>query len=289
MTEDNSSLLGPIVKAWFARNEWPQSVSEGLARSKGWTCGPWASQVSICMSGRLTPKPNFFRGLGQFNAAVAERDFVGVTDRRLMDRLKNGQPLCHEDGTPWTAQDFFACYIGNLQAPEELRGPPESNLTQELVDEWAQGLREAFRSLVLCSMAPAATVWGEVAAECVRNGISPEEVEWTQEVIAGLREATLDEAKRMQIKYKDQPLIRSLLKVQEKYGGDTRLLKKFLNWRQQLPDPVTPHKLFPAEFEATPKPQRRIGFDPSAVFSGFFAASRNPPAHHLLLPFTCHT
>ena len=89
---DDSKLLGPVIKAWFKANEWPQSVSEGLARAKGWEAGPWASQISICMSGRLQPKPPFFVALGMFNQAVAERDFVGVTDRRLMDRLMAGQP-----------------------------------------------------------------------------------------------------------------------------------------------------------------------------------------------------
>ena len=65
-----------------------------------------------------------------FNEAVAERDFVGVTDRRLMDRLKAGQPICHEDGVPWTAMDFFGCYIGAVKPPKSLVEPAEV-VTQE--------------------------------------------------------------------------------------------------------------------------------------------------------------
>ena len=272
MTEDNSSLLGPIVKAWFARNEWPQSVSEGLARSKGWTCGPWASQVSICMSGRLTPKPNFFRGLGQFNAAVAERDFIGVTDRRLMDRLKRGQPLCHEDGNPWTAADFFACYLGALEAPPDLLKPLEPELTQEMVDNWTTQIREAFRKLSLVMMSPPAAAWAEVKAELVKLGVEREELDWVQEMLAGLRETSLDEAGRILIKYKQPFVLMALLEVQERYGGETTELKKLLNWRGQLPEPGDAKKWFPSAPQTMPEPQRRIGFDPSAAFSGFFIA-----------------
>ena len=62
---DDSRLLGPILKIWFSRNGWPQSVTEGIARAKGWTEGPWASQISHCMQGRLTPKPATFSLDGQ--------------------------------------------------------------------------------------------------------------------------------------------------------------------------------------------------------------------------------
>ena len=272
MTEDNSSLLGPIVKAWFARNEWPQSVSEGLARSKGWTCGPWASQVSICMSGRLTPKPNFFRGLGQFNAAVAERDFIGVTDRRLMDRLKRGEPLCHEDGNPWTAADFFACYLGALEAPPDLLKPLEPELTQEMVDQWAEQIRDAFRKLTLVSMSPPGAIWLEIKAIMVKEGVAAEDIDWTQEVLCGLTEATVEMASRTMIKYPQFPLISTMLFLQVKYGGETTELKKFKDWRASLPQPQNPDELYKDLPKIGPEPQRRIGFDPSAAFSGFFIA-----------------
>ena len=86
----------------------------GPSKSQGLTAGPWASQISICMSGRLTPT-RLFVAMGMFNEAVAERSFQGVTDRCLMDRLLAGQPICHDDGVPWTAMDFFGCYIGAVK------------------------------------------------------------------------------------------------------------------------------------------------------------------------------
>jgi hypothetical protein len=267
---EDSRLLGPVIKAWFKLNEWPQSVSEGLARAKGWTAGPWASQISICMAGRLTPKPNFFSALGMFNDAVATRDFQGVTDRRLMDRLKAGQPIVHDDccvsceaGTPWTAMDFFGCYIGAVKPPKNLSGPQTVALTQEIVDEWARGLRGAFRELCLTMMATPAKAWSEVNEECLRAGIAPDEIEWAQEVVSGFREPTLEEAQRLMQKWGEgQPLVKAFMTLQERHGGDTRRLKKFQAWRERLQKPQ------PGEgFESlplAPEPMRRFGFDPEA-------------------------
>ena len=277
MTEDCSALLGPIIKAWFARNAWPQSVSEGLARSKGWDCGPWASQISICMSGRLTPKPNFFRGLGQFNEAVAERDFVGVKDRRLMDRLKQGVPVTHPNGVPWTASDFFAAYLGALEAPAELLAPPAPKLTQEMVDQWADQARTGFRQLSLLMMSPPGAVWAEIKTELLAEGVALDDIDWTQEVLCGLTEATVDQAARTMVKYTDFPLIKVLINLQGKYGGETTDLKKFYDWRADLPQPVDTEELYPPE----PKPsdQRRMGFDSQSMSSVMLAACCFFPVH----------
>ena len=70
--------------------------------------------------------------LGEFNRVVAERDFKEISDRRLVDRLRNGQPLTHDNGVPWTGIDFFSCFVGELQAPSDgLKG-----ITQADVDHW---------------------------------------------------------------------------------------------------------------------------------------------------------
>ena len=208
---EDSRLLGPVIKAWFKANDWPQSVSEGLARAKGWTAGPWASQISICMAGRLTPKPNFFLSLGMFNQAVAERDFVGVTDRRLMDRLKAGQPICHEDGVPWDAMDFFGCYIGAVKPPKDIKQPAEMP-TQEETDEAWGIVQDSFRELVLSAMDPGGpkAVWGEIAKAAIEKGMAIEDVEYVQEVIAGLRQPKPEELQRLRTKYPVCPVLQSL-------------------------------------------------------------------------------
>ena len=230
---EDSSLLGPVIKAWFKANEWPQSVSEGLARAKGWTAGPWASQISICMAGRLTPKPNFFISLGMFNQAVAERDFVGVTDRRLMDRLKAGQPICHEDGVPWNAMDFFGCYIGMIPAPDIAQASRE--LTQEDAEELTRGLRESFREVVMHYMDPGgpSAVWDRIAKRACELGFAPEDVDTVQEVVSGLAPITLESHIRFAKKYPCCPLIEAMKQVSDAAGGSERIAK-FYEWHKNL-------------------------------------------------------
>ena len=270
---EDSTLLGPVIKAWFKSNDWPQSVSEGLARAKGWTAGPWASQISICMAGRLQPKPPFFMALGMFNEAVAERDFVGVTDRRLMDRLKAGQPICHENGVPWNAMDFFGCYIGQVKAPQSLNEPAELELTQEVVDEWAAKVREEFRALCLSLMISPAHAWSEVKQECLMYGVAPDEIEWAQEVVSGFREPTVDEAKRVMEKWSDQPLILALIAVKKRNGGETTGLKKLLAWRERFEKPSRGEvlKRLPVKEKFLP---RHFGFDPYATGPRLMLAMR---------------
>ena len=111
------------IKIWFKQNGWPQAVTEGWARAAGSEVGPWASQISILMAGRLEPKPFFFAALGEFNDAVATRNLAAVTDQRLRNRLMNGQPMCHENGQPFDAADFFRLYIGALDAPKKYTKP----------------------------------------------------------------------------------------------------------------------------------------------------------------------
>lgn len=224
---DDSKLLGPVIKDWFKANDWPQSVSEGLARAKGWEAGPWASQISICMSGRLQPKPPFFVALGMFNECVATRDFVGVTDRRLMDRLRAGEPITHEDGVPWNAMDFFGCYIGAVEPPKAfVKSKP--SLTQEEVEQFTAGLREGFRELCLTSMNPGGpkAVWAEIAKGALARGCAPEDVEYAQEVIAGLREPMLAEAERLIARYKTCPVADAMDELMKGNGGNLEELLK---------------------------------------------------------------
>ena len=236
---EDSRLLGPVIKAWFKANEWPQSVSEGLARAKGWEIGPWASQISICMSGRLQPKPPFFVALGMFNQAVAERDFAGVTDRRLMDRLRAAEPIVHDDccsgwrcqaGTPWDAMDFFGCYIGALSPPKMLER--QRKITQEEVDYFTAEIRDVWRELVLVAMDPNGppAVWAKVAERCVKHGAAPEDIEFIQELLTGLREMTIEEKRRFTVKYPTCPLLEAITEETEARGGSTDRLKQFYKW-----------------------------------------------------------
>lgn len=192
--------FGPVIKAWFAKNDWPQIVAEQVARSKGSKIGPWASQMSNCMQGKLTPKPSFFVALGWFNDVVTRRDFAGITDRRLMDRLLYSQPLTHDDGTPYTATCFFSLYIGEHKPPKEFSHAPEI-VTQDDVNQWARDLRELFHATVMDLVLPAREVWKLIEDRSIQKGMALEDLMWLREVVTGLIEPTLEEILRQCSKY----------------------------------------------------------------------------------------
>ena len=124
--------FGNALKTWFARNGWPQSITETWAKSCG-SPGPWASQISPAINYKLDPKAAFFVALGNFNQAVAERNVLSVTNERVRTLLLQGQPLCHDDGVPYGAEDFFKLFTGLIEPPEEIAAPgPEPEPLSEV-------------------------------------------------------------------------------------------------------------------------------------------------------------
>ena len=240
MPETTATNFGDVLRAWFARNEWPQMVAEQVARAKGSKIGPWASQMSNAMQGKLEPKPPFFVALGWFNQVVMERDFVGITDRRLIDRLLNGQPLTHDDGQPFTAVDFFALYVGDLAGPTEIDAPKpeEPVITQEMVDKWVEGLRLAFREACKALMAPPGETWKLVCQYSrVDFDVCDEDLEWTQECIAGVIQPTAEAASNMRRKYSNSPVICSIMKIIKENGGEAAKTEELLGFMALIPPP----------------------------------------------------
>ena len=139
--------------------------------------------------------------MGKFNQVVAERDLAGVTDRRLVDRIRAGEPITHDDGVPWTGLDFFAAYTGELQPPKTFT-QPEETVTQEDVDYWARELQALFRDTVMDLMMPAPDVWQLIEDKSVNEkGMALEDLIWLKEVVVGLSQPTLEEILRQCIKY----------------------------------------------------------------------------------------
>ena len=232
MAETTATKFGDVLRTWFSQNEWPQMVAEQVARAKGSKIGPWASQMSNAMQGKLEPKPPFFVALGWFNQVVMERDFVGITDRRLIDRLLNGQPLTHPDGQPYTAVDFFALYIGDLAGPTEIEAPKTQEpiaMTQEAADHFWSEMRLVYRELVVEMMIGPPAVWDEITKILISKQISPDDIDWAREVFAGVRNPTLEESNRVRAKYPEMPLVTTLMELKARSGGNQERLGKFSN------------------------------------------------------------
>ena len=247
-----SSIFARTIKTWFQRNRWAQNVPEKVAHAKNHETGPWGSQISHAMNAKHTPQPNFFLAMGWFNFIVATRDYENI-DTAVVQKLRDAMPLCHDNGEPFDGPDFFKLYVGLLEPPAEFRDVAE--ITQEDVDHWQNEIRLAFREIVMEQCTYSKDVWLDVKQDLLNTGISPEDVEWCQEMIFGLRNASVDEARRQRQKYSDMPLLGALQRVA---GGDQKRLGKLQSWL------VGKAKNFP---EAFPKAINTLSSDQMRKFT----------------------
>lgn len=217
--------FGNALKAWFRQNSWPQNVPELWARAVGSENGPWGSQISIAMQGRLQPKPPFFQALGEFNRCVAERDLKAITDRRLRDRLVTAEPMCREDGTPYDAADFFRLYIGELT----WAAPDSPEMTMEDVQTWTEEVRDLFTKLCRFHMCSRAEGWQMIEPALANQ--PPDDVQFVRDVLAGLLEPTLEQATRVNRRHAGQT---PLVDVMTSLIGDEELGKKARRARARL-------------------------------------------------------
>jgi len=138
--------FGKGISRWCHKNEWPQSITEKVAKSLGLPGGPWASQISTAINGKLDPKPNFFIALGVFNKIIAEKKFKKIQDRILLDKLKDSIPFCHDDGRPFDGSDFFRLFTGLIPLPKEYSKEQEE-LTDEFCLKYGRLLETTFNAI----------------------------------------------------------------------------------------------------------------------------------------------
>jgi hypothetical protein len=65
--------------------------------------------------------PSTFQALGLANETLATECRGTIRDRTLHARISNATPICHDDGEPWTAADFFAAFVGELDIPARFK------------------------------------------------------------------------------------------------------------------------------------------------------------------------
>ena len=89
----------------------------------------------------------------------------------------------------------------------------QGELTEEDVEEWTRLMRENFRKISLKYMCSRAEAWEMLVEEIVKTAANsgdyfpPDDIEWVQEVLSGLREPTIEECKRRAARSKhSQPL-----------------------------------------------------------------------------------
>jgi len=129
--------FGQMLKSWRLQMGWTQYTACDWAKIAGFEVISYGN-LSILEQGTAGElRHKAFLQLGELNRRIAERDFSGVTDRRLLDRLAASFPLGDASHPVWDEVQFWTCYIGRLPVPERFRSvpvlPPPETLPQALV------------------------------------------------------------------------------------------------------------------------------------------------------------
>jgi len=182
--DPDRAQFGQILKRWFRKNGWPQAITEHWAKAVG-SSGPWASQVSAAMNGKLDPKAQLFMAWGAFNTAVAEQDFRQVTDRRILDLLKGAQPLAHDNGTPYGPSDFFSLFTGLIEPPMEYDKTGVVTFTEEGAVLFSEALNEAFKTVARNQMLSPREAWEGISSADALKNFGPTRMTVLQDVLRG--------------------------------------------------------------------------------------------------------
>lgn len=172
--------FGKVIRRWFRSNGWGQDVPHRLSKFTG-AAGPWNSQISTVMAGRLDPKPAFFVAFGAFNQAVAEQSFKGVSDRRLIEQLRGAAPLRDNSGRPCTAPDLFAMFTGLADLPQEHAAQVE--ITEEEAKARSEAQRQAFQRHAREQLLSPREAWDQLRRCC--EGMGPDLLDRFRDVLSG--------------------------------------------------------------------------------------------------------
>lgn len=117
--------FGQFLRNWRKANGWvittpqdwakacPEIIAPGLRVSSG----QWANLENAQIK---QAQPSTFLQLAALNQALGSKQRGRISDALLKERVQSAEPVLREDGSPWGPEDWFACYIGNLQGPVEL-------------------------------------------------------------------------------------------------------------------------------------------------------------------------
>ena len=164
--------FGRFLRNWRRANGWVITTPQDWARAcpelfpagLRVSSGQWANLENAQIK---QAQPSTFLQLAALNQALAGRQRGLIRDALLKERVAAARPVLHADGTPWGPQDWFACYIGNLEGPAELWPGPSDGAEGPAIE----GLKQRFLALVeehrLLTAVLSAVLWGVTIATLV--------------------------------------------------------------------------------------------------------------------------
>ena len=187
--------FGRFLRLWFDSGDWSTKEPGRWAKAVGLPLISNNTVSFICNATQPKTSPKFFTAIGYLNQRLADRDYGPIKDRKLKDRIAQLQPVCHSNGTPWGAVDFFACYIGQLEPPPEFdTGPPPGKgklLTPEVAQRISSCKHDLFERHAKASGLSKAEAWAQVKQHC--SALTVEQVDTLQQVLSGWRSWTPQE------------------------------------------------------------------------------------------------
>ena len=154
----------------------------------------------------------------------SKKDLNKLTDRVLRDRITNGEALCHGDGRPFDATDFYGLFVGIVKAPD-IKDPPR-RVTQADADECSRVNGQAFKDFGMQRMLSPVDAWALLADEMTRIGTSEEDIETLRGIISGWKPNTIEFVEYLHRKYnKTCPYMEALNNLTEA-GEAVQVLRK---------------------------------------------------------------
>ena len=133
--------FGQAILTWFKKNDWPQSITESVAKEIGIEGGPWASQISTAINGKLDPKTAVLIAFKTFNIFIHEGDFSKIKDQALKEKLEGSKAFTHNNGKPFDGADFFKLFTGLIEVPKKYK-TSDKTFSSETLKEYQQELIE---------------------------------------------------------------------------------------------------------------------------------------------------
>jgi hypothetical protein len=109
--------FGRTLTHWLDRAGWAHDLPMRWGKQAGFSAVADSTFNRLQRGQIQQPYPITFLQFCEINRRLAEGDFGITDDPQLLARLGRQKPICHEDGSPWIASDFFAHFIGELDAP----------------------------------------------------------------------------------------------------------------------------------------------------------------------------
>lgn len=114
------SKFGEMLRDWYRVNNWQRWTLASWAESAGFHAIPygWMPDIFNGTAGVLERK--HFEALGEANRRLDEKDYGSFANSKDAYSVCNAVPILHQNGAPWTASDFWACYCGLLRPVQPL-------------------------------------------------------------------------------------------------------------------------------------------------------------------------